>query len=272
MNPTQKNRGFGGAGGPPTVRRRPTGSLPRGGSRPARDPAEKARVEALMRRSGISEKDAIRVVRGRATLSEVLEGMFRQQRFQVLVSQGLRADLAGQVVRGRLPLERARKCQELWEFQNAGWKRQQWKLWARGTPVGLFCHGREPFEATLLDVTRYDVEVEGPEGTVRIPKDQVVAYCLAPHREAALAGFSRSPGLEDLGTSRALADRWRPTQSLALEWGRGGRAVRFLLRDGQAVRGVVRRVARYEIELEVQEVRLILMTHAVRKDTPCEVG
>jgi len=269
----QQSGGHSRPAGGPGRRGKPGGRPPRGrGAPPGPTAAEREKVAALAQRSGISAKDALRVVRGQVTLNQVLEEMFLRQRVRRMVDQGIRIDLAGQVVRGRLPPDRARQCQELWDFQQAGFKRQQWKEWPPGTAVGLFCHGREPFEVRLLDVERYALVVEGPEGADRIPKDQVLGYCLAADLPTARSFFLPGDGLEDLGPSRSLADRWRPTVTQALEWARLRGPVRFRLRNGQTVRGLVRRAALFGIELEVQGVRLVLMTHALRRDPPYEVG
>lgn len=265
-------RGPVGAGGPSGRGGRPR--KPARGRRGAPGPtaAEKEKVAVMVQRSGIAAADALRVVRGRVTLNEVLERMFLRQRVGRLVKEGLRCDLAGQVVRGRLPPERALQVQELWNFQQAGWKVQRWKEWPPDTAVGLFCYGRDPFEVRLRSVERYDLLVEGPEGVVPIPKDQVVAYCRAEDLATVRQSFASDAGLEDLGRSRYREDRWRPTLSDALAWVRQRRPVRFRLRNGQAVQGLVRRVAFYEIELEIQGGRLVLMTHALRQDVPFEVG
>lgn len=236
-------------------------------------PEEKARAAKLVERSGIPLPQAILVVRGVLKLNDVLNEMFARERKDRLVKEGLSPSLAGQVARGRLDLERARRIQRVWSTQNATFHSDRLKELPAGAPVMLSLFGAGIVRGLIEDVSRYDVVLRTDSGgdPVTVKKHDIKFYCALGYADAVLASVGRDAEVAALGltSSTSLDDRFRPEDSMVLQWVPAGAPKRLVLRDGDTLTGVPRRIARYEIELDVGGgATVCVMTHALLRDRP----
>jgi hypothetical protein len=236
---------------------------------------EKARAEQIVKRSGVPFPLALQVVRGKLKLNDVLTEMLTRDRRDRLVKEGVAPSLAGQVVRGRLDLGRARKIQSVWDTQKASLQSDRLKRLAPGSELVLVRFGMPPTGVTLVEMGRYDfqVTVAGTTAPEVVHKHDIKLWCLPEHAPRVLESIGREEKVAamGLGASTSMADRFRPDEDAALGWVAAGSPVRFLFRDGDTLAGVPVRVARYEVEIDVGGgARAVLLTHALFKDRPYE--
>ncbi len=234
---------------------------------------ERARAKEVAARSGIPVEQAILVVKGRKTLNDVLHEMLALERRERLVREGLDRGLAGQVARGRLPLAKARLLQDLWSSQRASFKSEGLKGMVAGESVAFAVFGRGVVGGVVRDVGRYEVVLvpEGAPEAVTLKKHDIKFYCRAAVAADVLVKVGRHAEVArlGLGASADLADRFRPTEEMGLEWVRSRRSILFVFRDGDTLAGVPKRVARYEVEVEVVPgVSVCILTHALYKPNP----
>ena len=268
-----------GKGGRPPARGSSRGSSrhpeSRGGAQQPTE-AEKQKAAELAKRSGIPPALAIRVVRGLTTMNEVLQEMWVLEKRDKLVREGMDPSLAGQVARGRLQADRARRVQAIWAAQHAPFKSDVLKRMPAGTPAGLSLFGDGLLrEGRILDVTRYDFvfQEDGAEAARSVRKHLLKFYCRPEDLEAVRGCAGRDGEVAGLGLSASehLSDRFRPKQGTALAWVSGRKPVRLVLRDGDTITGVPVRVALFEIDLAVGEsARVSVLTHALFKERPFE--
>lgn len=269
-------------GGPGSRPAGARGSPPRGkpGFRRAPGPPgpnaeEKLKATQLAGRSGIPFPQALMVVRGTLKLNDVLNELFARERRDRLVKEGLNASLAGQVARGHLPLDRARKIQSLWTTQQASFHSDALRALENASRAAVALFGRDPVVGSVGKVSRYDVTLlgDGPAEPLTVKKHEVKFHCRPEDLPRVLAALGTSPEVAalGLGASTSLDDRFRPTEDLALEWTHRQKAVRLVFRDGQTIAGVPVRVALFEIELDVGDgARVSVLTHSLFKDRPFE--
>lgn len=261
-------RGSRGSRPPPS--RRPSAQKRAGSSV---SPEDRAKAEQIASRSGIPLAQAILVAKGRATLNDVLQEMFALERRDRLVREGMNPELAGLVARGRLSLGRARVIQELWSCQGASFKSEAMKTMIDEKLVAFGVFGRGVVGGVVKHVSRYEVTVvsEGASEPVILKKHDIKYYCEAAVAADVLVRIGRHAEVArlGLGSSLDLADRFRPTEEMAVEWVKARQRILFIFRDGETLVGVPRRVALYEIEIEVApDVRVCLLTHALYKPNP----
>lgn len=236
-------------------------------------PEERARAGQIAARSGIPIEQAILVAKGRKTLNDVLHEMMALDRRDRLIREGMDRGLAGQVARGRLPLAKARLHQELWSQQKASFKSEGLKAMARGEPVAFAVFGRGVVGGVVTEVGRYVVTLipEGATEAETLKKHDIKFYCRTTVAADVLVRIGRHAevGRLGLGATTDLAERFRPTEDLALDWVRSGQRILFVFRDGDTLSGVPRRVARFEVEIEVAPgVLACVLTHALYKPNP----
>jgi hypothetical protein len=238
-------------------------------------PEEKSRAQQMVTRSGVAFAQAIQVLRGELTLNAVLNEMWLREKRDRLVKEGLDSSLAGQVVRGHLELDRARRIQSLWQMQGGSFHSDALKAKAGGHLLAGF-FGSESRTGEVLQISRYDLTIrfrDDPEPTV-LKKHELKFHSSAEHAEQVRAALGTDPAVAALamGASANLEDRFRPTEELALSWATRKQTIRFTFRDGETIVGVPMRVALYEIEILCgSDARVCVLTHALLKDAPFEV-
>lgn len=234
---------------------------------------DRARAEQIVARSGIPIEQAVLVATGRKTLNDVLHEMLALERWERLVREGLDRGLAGQVARGRLPLARARLLQDLWSLQRASFKSEGLRAMVGGDVVAFGVFGRGVVGGVVAEVGRYEVTLvpEGASEAVTLKKHDIKFYCRAALAADVLVRVGRHAEVArlGLGATTELADRFRPTEEIALDWVRAHERILFVFRDGDTLAGVPRRVARFEVEVEVAAgVPVCVLTHALFKPNP----
>lgn len=234
---------------------------------------DRARAEQIAARSGIPIEQAVLVAKGRKTLNDVLHEMLTLERRERLVREGLDRGLAGQVARGRLPLAKARIIQDLWSSQQASFKSEGLRAMVDGDPVAFGVFGRGVVGGVVKAVGRYEVVLvpEGAPAAETLKKHDIKFYCRAALAADVLVTVGRNAEVArlGLGATTDLAERFRPTEEIALDWVRAGGRVLFVFRDGDTVTGVPKRVARFEVEVEVAPgVSVCILTHALYKPNP----
>jgi len=260
-------------GGP---RRGPPHGKP--GRRPGSPPPnleEKNRATQLAGRSGIPFPQALMVVRGTLKLNDVLNELWARERRDRLVKDGLNASLAGQVARGHLPLDRARKIQSLWTTQQASFHSDALRALEKGNRAAVSFFGRDPVVGSVEKVSRYDILLRPDDSTepLQVKKHELKFHCRPGDLPRVLAALGTIAEVADrhLGASASLEDRFRPSEDLALEWAGRHTPVRLVFRDGQTLAGVPVRVALFEVELDLGEgARVCVLTYSLFKDRPFE--
>jgi len=90
-----------------------------GSTQPPTTLEEKNEALRFAEQSGVPFSQALLVVKGTVSLTDVVKEMKARRRRDGLIAEGLPPSLAGQVARGRLPATRARTIKNLWDAQKA---------------------------------------------------------------------------------------------------------------------------------------------------------
>jgi sRNA-binding regulator protein Hfq len=234
---------------------------------------EMAKARELAQRSNIPENYALRVVRGKMTLNDVLKRLMAQETAKKLIAQGMSPDYALNVAEGRITKEKALMLQKLREIQGRGYK---WNAIAdipRGVEVCFSIFGEGTAVYKVKKVLRYEVFCQKDSEKRMIKKHDIKFFCAPEHLEIVLQGFGWDEEIKKLGLlgTDKLEERFRPTVELALEWLQKRPTLRFYLRDGETITGKVERVGRFDIEVSIGGASVSLLTHALYKPKPFEV-
>lgn len=233
-------------------------------------PEQRKRAEQLSKRSGIPFRQAVLVVTGQKTLNQVLKELYAREKRLALIREGLHPGLVEHVVSGRLTLEKARALTELRALQKTSFRAQRIEKMVNRQPLGFYVFGRGLVGGVVSKVSRYDVYAKPlePGEPFQLKKHDIKFYCLTSVAADALMLVGRNSEVAalGLGASQDLADRFRPSVEMALEWVKSGRRMLFIMRDGDTISGIPRRVGFFEIDLELApNVLVTLLTHALYK-------
>lgn len=244
-----------------------------GDTQPPATPEEKNEALKVVERAGVPYNQALLVVKGTASLNDVIKEMKARERRDSLIAEGVPPSLAGQVARGRLPATRARTIKDLWEAQKAPFRSDRLVRHVGGRLLAVSLFGRGVVGGTVSKVTRYDILLrpEGFKEDIVMKKHEVKFFCLAREAADVLPRIGHDPKVAalSLGSTPDVRDRFRPTEDLALDWVVNRRRLRLVFRDGESMTGIPTRVARFEIDLDLgDDVRATLMTHALFKPQP----
>ena len=234
---------------------------------------EKEKIRGVVERSGIPYPLAVLVVRGKLSLNDVLNEMFVRSRRDKLVKEGMDPSLAGQIVRGKLDADRAKRIQAVWTTQHASFQSDRLREAPAGTPLAIALFDRPLHRGTLDKVSRYDLmwRADGAPARETVKKHELKLYCAAEHLDRVAAALGTADEVAQLGlrATEDRAQRFRPTEELALDWVPNRRLLRFVFRDGQTLVGIPTRVARFEIEVDLGEgATCCVLTHALLKTHP----
>ena len=235
---------------------------------------QKSHAKDLTARMGIPSGLALDVACGRKTLNEVLQTLWAIERRESLVKKGLERSLAGAVARNRLPEHKAKTIQEVFDRQQVSFHSKRLNA-LLGREAALFLFGHGCVMGRVEGVSRYDFTFRESDGSdARTLKQHDIKYFCEPVDAKAVATrIEHDEAVASLGlqASSRMQDRFRPTQALALQWLEAGHTMRFFLRDGDVVQGLLRRVSLFEVDLELDGGRVLtIMTHALLRDRPCE--
>ncbi|MCB9787754.1 MAG: hypothetical protein H6744_13815 [Deltaproteobacteria bacterium] len=248
---------------------------PKGGKdvRPSSgDADEQERAKALATEKGIPAVHALRVVRGEASLNDVLKALMRKERAQRLVERdGLDPGLAGQVASGHLSRERALLVQRIRQHRPHRIDRDALKLAEVGkTPIAFQTFGH-PWVTGLVAEARtyeFDVQVDGAEGgsTSTVQKHDVKLVAQPDQIEGIEAGAGQDDGVvaENLGGTADRGARVRPEDEALIDLVESNTVIRCVLRDGQLLVGRIRSFGRWDFDLELQNgAAVTVLFHAV---------
>ncbi len=209
----------------------------------------------LAKDKGVPIVHAYRILKGQATLNDVLKGMMRKERFeQLVIREGIDRELAGQVASGHLSKKRAQILTRMRVLRGP-------KLHVDGVAAA---HGSKELYAVNFFVDGWKVgyvKVARPydfdfleEGSVELHtrfKHDVKAICPAADLPAVKESMTTDDVVKSqgLGGTEQRAERVRPDDEWMLKLVAGGRVVRFTMRDGDGYVGQLRAFGRWDADL-----------------------
>lgn len=215
----------------------------------------RAVAQQLAKDKGVPIVHAYRILKGQATLNDVLKGMMRKERFeQLVVREGIDRELAGQVASGHLSKKRAQILTRMRVLRGP-------KLHVDGVAAA---HGSKELYAVdfFLDGWKVGyVKVARPydfdfleEGSVELHtrfKHDVKAICPAADLPAVKESMTTDDVVKSqgLGGTEQRTERVRPDDEWMLKLVAGGRVVRFTMRDGDGYVGQLRAFGRWDADL-----------------------
>jgi hypothetical protein len=215
----------------------------------------KTEAQKLAKEKGIPLVHAYRVLKGQTTLNEVLKGMMRKERFEQLVSrEGVDRELAGQVASGHLPKQRAILLTRMRTLRKQKLHIDAIKAAeAEKKKVGLDIFGRGWVLGRVRVARPYDFDflADGAEKADKLFKHDVKAVCAAEDFEAAKKSCDVEPVIraEGLVATEDRTQRVRPSDDLMLKLIDEERIVRFVMRDGEILVGILRSFGRWDAEI-----------------------
>jgi len=212
-------------------------------------------AQALAKDKGIPLVHAYRIVKGQATLNEVLKGMMRKERFEQLVTrEGIDRELAGQVASGHLTKQRALTLSRMRALRGN-------KLHVDGITAAegateaialdFFGAGWRQGKVTVSRAYDFDFLVDGAEAPETHFKHDVKALCLADD----LGAVARAVSADEVVQSQGLVgtedrgQRVRPDDEWMIQLIEGRRTVRFTMRDGETFVGELKSFGKWDAEL-----------------------
>jgi hypothetical protein len=138
-----------------------------------------------------------------------------------------------------------------------------------GKPISLLLFARGLLTGTVAHCERYDIGflLPGTEQPEILPKHgiKLAADPGAIESVAASLGVDAAAKERGLSASAALADRLRLDGEELVAWAEAERSLRAVLRDGDAVTGILRWFSRYELGLDLGATGpgVVLFRHAL---------
>ncbi|MCA9515345.1 MAG: hypothetical protein KC635_10410 [Myxococcales bacterium] len=237
--------------------KKPAGGPKKGRGAPAPSEKDSVREEAqkLAREKGVPIVHAYRILKGQATLNDVLKAMMRKERFEQLIHRdGIDRELAGQVASGNLPKQRAMTLTRMRTLR--GPKLHVDAITAAAAdpnPVAIAVFGGGWLVGRVKNARLYDFDflIDGAGAPMTFYKHDVKALCAASELEAAKGCASMDEGVAGQGLkgTEDRAARVRPEDEWMLRLVEDERVVRFTMRDGEAYVGQLRSFGRWDGEL-----------------------
>ena len=214
------------------------------------------RASEIAERSGLAEKDAVRVAMGNATVRQVLEEMmFREEVERLMKAHGLQRGAAREVARGTADLESLLLLRELRECE--AWRRNESVLdrFHRDGKDGIFhLFGRQPFRARVARIQKYDCWLaQAGREPEKMEKHNILMVCLPEERSEleTLKGLDAETAGLNLGPSASYRDRFRSSKRVLFTHHRDRVLTRVVLRDGSVVTGTVGWFGRWEFSMHL---------------------
>ena len=245
---------------------RPAGSRPRGregatGADPtqtAEKERQRAEAQELAKAKGIPVAHALRIVRGQATLNEVLKTLMHRERIERLVTHdGIDRGLAGQVATGQLAKERALLITRIRQYRKHRLDRDALKLAALAEePVAMAVFGRGWLTGRVVGARTYEFDfvAAGADAPETFLKHDVKALAATETIAAVVQAIEtdaevRAEGL--LGTPDRQ-ERVRPKDERLIDLVEAGGQVALIMRDGDVFRGTMRSFGRWDLDIELE--------------------
>jgi len=240
-------------------RRVPRGR-PQGGRPKAPDKeAERKQAQELAARTGVPLWGAFRVIRGEVKLNELLQSMLRREKFRKLRDRdGLDPDLAGHVAGGSLPKWRADVLQEMRRAGRTKFTRDRIAMAHKESlPIAIWQFGQDDWnegrivKARTYDFNFADLTAADDADPAMIFKHDVKMVCNPHDLEGMRAArkFEKSVLNEGLGSSRERRDRYRPTDAELCAARDNDAIIKWVFRDGTAIRARVHAFGRWDIDV-----------------------
>ncbi len=240
---------------------------------------EQEEARELAKDKGIPLVHALRVVRGEATLNDVLKALMRKERAQRLVERdGLDPGLAGQVASGHLSRERALLIQRIRQHRSHRIDRDVVKVAEIDElSVAIRAFDEHWIAGRVLEARTYefDFRPDGPEGAVMpvITLQKHNIKCVCPSDR--LAQVRDAESVDEEAKARGLAgtadrgERVRPSDERMMELLESKAPIVCLLRDGDRYDGTIRSFGRWDLDLDIGEDTVItVLFHALHPETP----
>ena len=242
-------------------------------------PAIRAKAEELAKNAGIPRTLAFQVAMGNLTLNEVIQRMAQADRAESLMKKhGFEKSLAVQIAKGHADLDAALFKRRL--DAHLGEHRRRSALHEAEhsqTPVVLGLHGRRTVAGYVTKVDKYEFEFfegkappTGDQSCETIHKLQVkYAYARAVDAKARKR-IGRDPERDaDAEPIRRPQDRFAPSDRTLFGLVEGPTVVRLVTLEGDAIKGYIRWIGRWEIGVSVGSkkpeagVEVIVFRHAL---------
>lgn len=234
----------------------------------------KTQAQKLAKDKGVPLVHAYRILKGQASLNDVLKGMMRKERFDQLVArEGIDRELAGQVASGHLPKQRAVLLTRMRTLRKQKLhidgikaaeldkKRVALDLFGKGWTIGRVRAAR-PYD--------FDFLADGSEKVDKYFKHDVKALCQVEDLEAATRSTSRDERVGALGLAATedREQRIRPEDDIMLRFIDDQRIVRFTMRDGEQLLGRLRSFGRWDAELVLDGGEIVtVFFHGLHKSS-----
>lgn len=251
--------------------RAPVRKGPRHARRPAlsREVLEKA--SEIADRSGLNQKDAIRVALGKTTVQQVLKEMMFRDKVEALIRRhGMERSTACNVIRGSLDLDTAVLLQGIRECR--AWNPERsvlTELTRQGGQGVFFVHGRSPFRASVTGVEKYDCWLAEPDREPEQLEKHAILMACRPGEQAhveKLRSTDKGVAAENLGPSVNYKDRFRSRKRVLFKHHRDKMRTRVVLRDGSVLEGEVEWFGKWEFGLRVNEDAVpVIFRHAMHR-------
>lgn len=224
---------------------------------PTRKTHDRREAHELVQRSGIPFPAALRVVRGEATLDQVLKQLLNQEVRRSLEARGMPPALAGQVAKGFLGEGKAWDAFRAMQHPSYAPERSLLKeACAAGQELALELFGEGTVLGVPTQVDKYDFHVAGAGGAERTIHKHDVKWA-APVEAVDLIRGCRTvvDELARLGLkgSREMKDRLRLERSEKLDLLDRNRRLRLVCRDGDVLVGTLVWASRYELGLRLAD-------------------
>jgi len=234
----------------------------------------KSQAQKLAKDKGVPLVHAYRILKGQASLNDVLKGMMRKERFDQLVArEGIDRELAGQVASGHLPKQRAVLLTRMRTLRKQKLhidgikaaelekKRVALDLFGKGWTIGRVRAAR-PYD--------FDFLADGAEKVDKYFKHDVKALCQVEDLEPTTRASSQDERIValSLGATEDREQRIRPEDDLMLRFIDDQRIVRFTMRDGEQILGRLRSFGRWDAELVLDGGEVItVFFHGLHKSS-----
>lgn len=239
------------------------------GSRGSREPGGartelQRKVDDLVRDTHIPRPWAWQVARGQAKLNDVITRLAQADRVAALVSRhGLDKSIATQVASGVLDLDavlrKKRMSEHLAQFRDHA---TLGRALADGQPRTLHLHGLRTLTGRVVAVDRYELQVEGPDGTETLHKIEV-KLVHAPDARVRVRGSANGRAVAE--PVPKPQDRYACSDRRLFAAHDDGTDSRITTLEGDELVGQVAWIARWELGLRQKGgAEVVVFRHAIK--------
>jgi sRNA-binding regulator protein Hfq len=225
----------------------------------------RAQVKKLVRDTGLPEAVALQVAKGEIGLAQAIADLARADQVRMLMRKHeISKGVANQVALGQTDLDQYLLKRRLHAYLEAHRERNFLESMT-GDEVWLSVHGQRQVRVKLVEIGRYELQLEGAEGAESLHKLQLKIASRGGDAKKAEAAIELSPEAASAEPIAAPQDRYHLSDRRVMLLLESGESLCIRTLEGDMIHGHIDWFSRWEIGLRTRDsnTEVVVFRHAI---------